>query len=455
MKPIQYFMAAILLFALAYFLAAVLVVTGPIVWAVTLGALLFLALTVLVGVYAALRSLFNKLFRKDESNTSKQDASDAIFESVPPRSEPPDSVSREIYRDVKRGIGNAEDFIRAQLSRIWSDVEEELARMSIVIQKRSKKSRRIWMRKRIEEFIEAHKNTFDLLSQKMNDGVLNQIRLEYSDICERINELERELGDIKASIAMKGEEPGGAFHRLAVKTKDALDRAELQRLDKIERTRDRLVAYGVELDRQQAEVLLSRVDAGDIMRMTTIFYIISKMTEQFAEAKLQSGENLDVTKKYYGMYIALLELQMYIQEEYLSRLKSQYIPGIAGIREGAVELNKETRAKAKSSDAKHKPLYEKNLESQAFTLEVTRIYREALIADAEKVTQARVMLGQHHDVAENTLKTVQVSSDLSALMTQNEGLYHEVMALQVPDLVPFENLQMQREFEAVTARLRS
>ena len=53
------------------------------------------------------------------------------------------------------------------------------------------------------------------------------------------------------------------------------------------------------------------------------------------------------------------------------------------------------------------------------------------------------------------LKTVQVSSDLSALMKQNESLYHDVMALQVPDLVPFENLQMQRELEAVTARLGS
>ncbi|MEH6585226.1 MAG: hypothetical protein V7720_01645 [Halioglobus sp.] len=450
MKSLQYIFIAVLLCCLAYFLTVVLLVTGPVIYVVVLGAALFLLLALLVGLYAIVKSLITRLFGIGSDDSADQKASEPIFQPVQV-----ESLSREVYRDARESIGDAKEFIRVQLSRIWSDVEEDLARMSIAIQKRSKKGRKIWMRKRIEQFIEAHQNTYDLLSQKMNDEILSQLRVEYSEICNKINDLEKELGDIKASIAMKGEAPGGAYHRLAEKTKASLDRAELDRLEKIEQSRQRLVAYGVEMDPQQAEVLLSRVDAGDIMRMTTVFTIISKMTEQFANAKLQSGENLDVTKKYYGMYIALLELQLYIQEEYLNRLQNDYIPGIEEIREGAQELNKETRSKAKSSDDKHKPLYEKNLESQTFTLEVTRIYRDALIADAQKVNQAKEMLRKHHDVAENTLKTVQVSSDLSALMTQNESLYHEVMALQVPDLVPFENLQMQREFEAVTARLRA
>jgi hypothetical protein len=87
-------------------------------------------------------------------------------------------------------------------------------------------------------------------------------------------------------------------------------------------------------------------------------------------------------------------------------------------------------------------------------LEVTKIYKNALVEDAQKVKKAMELLRKHHDVAVNTLKTVQVSADLSALMTQSESLYHDVMELQMPDLVPFENLQMQREFEAVTIRLR-
>lgn len=449
MKSLQYVFSAVLLFFLAYVLSVVLLVTGPIIYTLVLVAICLLLVALLLTLYSIVKSLVMKLLGR--GSRYKPDDLEVEEEYQPEQRE---ELAREVYRDLRKDIGNAKDFIQGQLSRIWSDAEEDLAKMSLVIQSRSKKTRRFWMRKRIEEFIEAHQNTFDLLSQKMSDDVLNELRLEYSDCCRHINELEKELGDIKASIAMKGEEPGGPYHRVADKTKAALDKAELARLQRIEQSRKRLMAYGVELDPQQAEVLLSRVDAGDIIRMTTVFSIIAKMTEQFANAKLQSGENLDVTKKYYGMYIALLELQLYIQKEYLNRLGDEYIPGVEEIRHDALELNKETRGKAKSSDPKHKPLYEKNMESQAFTLEVTRIYRDALVADAEKVNQAREMLRKHHDVAENTLKTVQVSSDLSVLMTQNESLYHDVMALQVPDLVPFENLQMQREFEAVTARLR-
>ena len=74
--------------------------------------------------------------------------------------------------------------------------------------------------------------------------------------------------------------------------------------------------------------------------------------------------------------------------------------------------------------------------------------------DAKKIQRARELVRKHHEVAENTLKTVQVSASLSALMTQNESLYRDLMELQMPELVPFENLQMQREFEAVTIRHR-
>ncbi len=64
-------------------------------------------------------------------------------------------------------------------------------------------------------------------------------------------------------------------------------------------------------------------------------------------------------------------------------------------------------------------------------------------------------LDELHKLAENTLSTVRVSADLTSLVRQAEGMFQEVMSLQTPALVPFENLQLQREFEAVTVRLRT
>jgi hypothetical protein len=65
------------------------------------------------------------------------------------------------------------------------------------------------------------------------------------------------------------------------------------------------------------------------------------------------------------------------------------------------------------------------------------------------------LVTKQHELAENTLSTVRVSADLSSLIQQGEQMYAQVMDLQTPALVPFENLQMQREFEALTSRLRA
>ena len=448
MKYLNYALWAIGIFFATVLLAASAVIAGPIVYIGAMVAVIVFFASLAMAAASGLRVVLERIF----GGRSGTDSGD---EQTSERSDAPiPGIGAEVYRDLKEGISDAGEFIQRQLSRVWTDVEEDLARLSLSIQRRSKKARRKWMKKRIEEMIEAHQNTFDLLSQKMNDHTLNALRVEYMECCHRINELEREIGDIRAAIAMKGEDKGGPYHRMLQKTEASLKKSEFERLEKIEFSRKRLGAYGVELNPQQAEVLLSRVDAGDIMQMTTVFSIISNMTRQFASAKLQSGENLDVTKKYYGMYIALLELQMFIQDDYLNRLNSDYLPGVQSIADDAQELFEETRKKANRSEDEHRTLYEKNIESQQFTLEVTRIYKDALTDDAEKVQKARELLRKHHDVAENTLKTVQVSADLSALMTQNESLYRDVMELQMPDLVPFENLQMQREFEAVTTRLR-
>ena len=82
------------------------------------------------------------------------------------------------------------------------------------------------------------------------------------------------------------------------------------------------------------------------------------------------------------------------------------------------------------------------------------LYSSTLRNDRAKVEEARKLVRKQHELAENTLSTVRVSADLSSLIQQGEQMYAQVMDLQTPALVPFENLQMQREFEALTSRLR-
>lgn len=350
---------------------------------------------------------------------------------------------------------NPQSFIKQRMHSLWNRHEHKFVLLSIAVQKRERSARQWW--NRLMRFSQNTKVTriIENLAEELDDRELAMVRTDFMDSVVKLRTLDRQLGEVRASIAMKSEPNDGSLHKAATKVENSIEKEGKVREALLHAFQSRMIAYGINLSPEQAEVLLSRVDAGDVSRMTTVFAVISSITSQFADAKVQSGENLDVTKKYYGIYLGLLELQLHIQTEYLQKIDSDYLPGVQRIGNEARDLLAETQVKLKSSEENHQSGYRQNVKSQQFTIEVTDIYADALRADRSKVEEAKSIVSKLHELAENTLSTVRVSADLSALVRQSEGLYKQVMSLQTPALVPFENLQMQREFEAVTQRLNT
>jgi hypothetical protein len=350
---------------------------------------------------------------------------------------------------------NQQSFLQKRMQILWTRLEHKFVLLSIQVQKRERSSRHWWSR--LLPFSNDRKVTgiIENLALELDDKVLSDMRTDFMSSVTKLGKLDGQLAEIHASIAMKSVGPGGAQHKVAAKLEKAVEKEAKLHESLLHAFRSRMMAYGIDLSLEQTKVLLSRVDAGDVSRMTTVFAVISSITAQFADAKVQSSENLDVTKKYYGIYLGLLELQMHIQTEYIEKIDTAYLPGVQQIGNEARDLKSETEVKLKKSENSYQGSYRQNIKSQEFTIEVTDIYANALRADRNKVEEARSIVSKLHELAGNTLSTVRVSADLSALVRQSEGLYKQVMSLQTPALVPFENLQMQREFEAVTQRLKT
>lgn len=416
--------------------STVLTSIAPLLYLVVVGLLLYLPI---YAVWQALKAFYRLVSGEDK---------------VAGAPNGPGRVSEQAsgFASVKP----AAEIARQKLASAWRAVESELTSMSLKVQKRVSGRTGTLSRMFRDASLESGSDKLDFLARQLQDDELERLRCHYGEQSKKICGIEQELADIAASIAMHDEQSGGKYHRLQAARLAELEREKSQKADLVRRAAVYFDAYGVKLEPSQAEVLLSRVDAADVIQMTTVFSVISSMTRQFEKANVQSGENIEVAKKYYGMYIVLIELQMHIQHQYLSRLANNYIPGIELIMEEAKELRKDTVREIKASkEVKYRRVYEQNLRSQDLTIEVTHFYREVLQKDSAKVARANSLLKKHYGVAKNTLRTVQVSSDLSAVISKNEALYQEVMALQVPELVPFENLQVQAKFEAVTERLKT
>jgi hypothetical protein len=143
---------------------------------------------------------------------------------------------------------------------------------------------------------------------------------------------------------------------------------------------------------------------------------------------------------------------MHLQVE--QAISGQYIPQIDAIAERAQDLSAQTRLLMKQTPDK-RDILEANLEAQRLTVEAAGIYRDYLDQQGRQVTAARVELETDIAAAWNTYETVRVSGELVGLVRSSRQLLEGLLDRQVPALQPFRNLEMRREFEKLTAQLRS
>ncbi len=67
-----------------------------------------------------------------------------------------------------------------------------------------------------------------------------------------------------------------------------------------------------------------------------------------------------------------------------------------------------------------------------------------------KVLKAKSKAVDDYRLAYNTYQTVEVSSDLVNLLNTSQDSFEAVMNLQVPEIVPFESLEMQKKYQELS-----
>ena len=288
----------------------------------------------------------------------------------------------------------------------------------------------------------------------LNDNIVKEASNSIAQIDSTILALQKKASQQKSkSVILIGEDKREALKKQQ-QYEDDIAEYQHNREKMIEVVQVRLDEFGTELSFEQVEALLVRVNADDILAMTTIFPVIGEIASSFAKITATSGEDLNNAKKYYSMYVVLLELQLYIQERYITDLKYKYIPRIDELQNKQNSLIKTTKNEMRKAPSKHKKAYSLNLKSQNTTLQAIKLYKVNMQQDLSNMSKAHSLLVEDYTLAVNTLNTVTMSSQVSNLITNSSQLFDTIMALQAPELVPFNNIQMQKEFSALTDKIK-
>ena len=288
----------------------------------------------------------------------------------------------------------------------------------------------------------------------LNDQIVQDASNNIAQIDLTITGLQKKASQQKSkSVILIGEEKQDALQKQQ-EYEDDIKEYQHNREKMIETVQARLDEFGTELSFAQVEALLVRVNADDILAMTTIFPVIGEIATSFAKITATSGEDLNNAKKYYSMYVVLLELQLYIQERYIADLKYKYLPRIDELQNKQHSLINTTKKEQRKASLKHKKSYSLNLQSQNTTLQAIKLYKVSMQRDLSNMSTAYGLLVEDYTLAVNTLNTVTMSSQVSSLINDSSQLFDKIMSLQAPELVPFNNLQMQKEFSALTNKIK-
>ena len=217
-----------------------------------------------------------------------------------------------------------------------------------------------------------------------------------------------------------------------------------------------LRGLGLQLDDRQIDILLSSVTGDDLLQNAVVFSNVRAMVEKLAELSREDRDNLEINRRYSGLYLVLNDLLIHTQEELVRRIDGEYKPRLGEIGKEAEALRREALAKASQagySDSQKKS-FALNAESNAMTLRVAELYTRLLDSQRKGILDNLADLRRNRDLAENTYRTVRSSGDLRNLIRSGLELFDSIHALAMPEILPFENEAIRREFEEINKRLR-
>jgi len=368
-------------------------------------------------------------------------------------------TSTGLYADLMGDNEHNNDFLnlpapKQKAIRSWDKVENRFSDIIDVKEDKASAPESAFFKKNKAAYQEEINQLLHDVYNILNDDIVLGANNNIAEIDASILALQEKISEQKSkSIILIGADKKDALEKLQQYENEVQD-YQHNRDKMIATVQSRLDEFGTELSLQQVEALLVRVNADDILAMTTIFPVVAEMASSFAKITKKSGEDLNHAKKYYSMYVVLLELQLYIQERYIADLKYKYLPRIDGLQNKQNNLIKSTKKELSNASSTHKKMYDLNLKSQHTTLQAIKLYKRSMQGDVNNMSQAHSLLVEDYKLAVNTLNTVTMSSQVSNLINDSSQLFNKIMALQAPELVPFNNIQMQKEFSALTDKIK-
>jgi hypothetical protein len=217
---------------------------------------------------------------------------------------------------------------------------------------------------------------------------------------------------------------------------------------------DHLRAIGLRIDEKGVDAILGSISGDELVSMAIVFDNIKHLTTQLQELTAESGEALEESKRYYGMYLVMVKIVDRMQKSFVEDIHQVHLPKLKGYSEQA-NGNIQQAKRLIATDGGDKEILRKNIASNELTQQTAELYMSYLRQNAALITKENKGVERSMATATNTYLTVKLSSDVAALIKSGRQNFDALMKLQVPEMREFANENIRKEFARMTEELRA
>ena len=362
--------------------------------------------------------------------------------------------------DLTAKLHHEEVYEKENFDEVWDDVLDKLKEGGALEEEESSGAlpEKTLIGRDKQNVREDINDILDDVIEILSDGNYKRYR-------EKVHELKSHIKALQSDIVRYREEKISApVKSLLHTTKEGYDKKITSAQEEIgiyqrrlrhekEKFKTYFLKTGVHLSSDQVDLLLSNVDGGDIIRMVSVLNLLNEITARLTAILQESHESLQAARKYYAIYLLSMDLTVHIYQQYIDKVDKTYLPRLTKIIDETKSLLIESKHFMKSANEQRGKIYRQNIRAQEMTLKAADLYRKNLIRQKQKIAKARKIAQKNLLLARNTYKTVSLSSELYAIMKENENLFSKLMTVQTPELIPFQNLELQQKYNEITAKI--
>lgn len=322
--------------------------------------------------------------------------------------------------------------------------------------------------------LDAESRANDLLAEAfsvVSDSPITQIQEDIANHRNTITELRDRVSRLREDRISAPVAPSGVTETITstiglTKSKSDIDDAiadaeariagnESAIHDAKERFRRAMADAGANVTSEEANLLLDSVTGNDLIRIAAAYEAARGVSTQLMELMDQSGEDLKRAKRYYAMHTTLLALLVHAQTTFIEKVDDEYLPKISAIQNDVLETRRDTeKLLSEQNTARQIEALNGNLASQAIALEASDFYRSHLIDQRNEIVIARQKTVRELRIADNTLRTVDASFQLRAMMESATLSFEALQNLESPGIERiFRNEQLRQEFQKLSEKL--